>query len=59
MFPNPLLVVFLVPAGLLTAAPIAWSPAVNTTGKSQLIEGPVVYAFSGGSTATVTGGLCA
>ncbi len=55
MSPKPLLAL-LVPVAVLPAAPITWIPAVDTTGKSQLVEGPVVHAFSGGSTATVTGG---
>jgi len=40
----------------LHAAPISWGPAVNTTDKSQLIDGNTIYAFSGGSGATVLGG---
>jgi hypothetical protein len=43
-------------AAAALAAPISWSPATDTTGKSQLVEGTVVYAFSGGSAATITGG---
>lgn len=38
------------------AAPITWGPAVDTTGKSQLVEGTVVLAFSGGTAATVNAG---
>ncbi|MEX2605928.1 MAG: sulfatase-like hydrolase/transferase [Kiritimatiellia bacterium] len=37
-------------------APITWSPAVDTTGKAQLVEGEILFAFSGGSGATVTDG---
>lgn len=47
-------VVLFLPA-TLCAAPIAWGPAVDTTDKSQLIEGVVTYAFSGGTGATITG----
>jgi choline-sulfatase len=38
------------------AAEITWGVAGNTIDKSQLIEGNVVYAFSGGVGATITGG---
>ncbi|MFP6897976.1 MAG: sulfatase-like hydrolase/transferase [Roseibacillus sp.] len=40
----------------LHAAPITWTPATNTVGKSQLLEGNIVFAVSGGSGATITGG---
>ena len=39
----------------VAGAPITWDPAANTSGKSQLIEGNLVFAFSGGSGATITG----
>ena len=38
------------------AAPITWGAATNTTGKSQLIEGNVVFAVSGGSNVTIING---
>ncbi|BDS07185.1 hypothetical protein NT6N_22250 [Oceaniferula spumae] len=41
---------------ILNAAPISWGPATNTTGKSDLIEGNIIYAWSGGTAATVTNG---
>ena len=34
---------FVAQAGIAVAAPISWSNAVNTTGKSQLLSGTVVY----------------
>ena len=43
-------------SALLPAAPITWGPAANTTDKSDLIEGNVVLAVSGGSGATITNG---
>ena len=41
---------------LLNAAQITWGTAQNTTGKSDLIEGSILHAWSGASAATVTGG---
>ncbi|MDF7822713.1 sulfatase-like hydrolase/transferase [Pontiellaceae bacterium B12227] len=38
------------------AAPISWSDATDTTGKSQLVEGNVLHAYNlGASSSTVTG----
>ncbi|MFC7337763.1 sulfatase-like hydrolase/transferase [Haloferula chungangensis] len=60
---NPLfrffLVRLLVATGSLCAAhaaPISWSTPTDTSSKSQLIEGTVVLAFSGGNAAAITGG---
>ena len=39
------------------AAPISWGPVVSTTGKSQLLEGPVVLAVSGGIDSSTCIGL--
>jgi hypothetical protein len=41
---------------ILHAATITWGAAANTTGKSNLIEGNVVHAWSGGTAATITNG---
>ena len=40
----------------LPAAPCSWGPATDTTDKSDLIQGEVVLAVSGGNGATVAGG---
>ena len=60
MFPRPITVIACLLAGIfssiINAAPITWGPATNTTGKAQLIEGNVAFAFSAGTGATVTGG---
>ncbi|BCX46567.1 hypothetical protein HAHE_04750 [Haloferula helveola] len=41
----------------LSAAPISWSPAVATSGKTNLIEGNVVIALTGGSSSrSITNG---
>lgn len=47
----------LVAAVAVQAAPITWSPAENTGGKADLIEGNVLIALNGGpSGTTITGG---
>ena len=51
--PLPLLAILAV-SMTAQAAPISWGPATNTTGKSQLIEGQVLLAISGGTGATIT-----
>ncbi len=44
-------------AAAVHAAPVSWTPATNTGGKADLIEGNVVVALSGGSASpTVIGG---
>lgn len=41
---------------LLHAADITWATATNTTGKTNLIEGETLHAWSGGTAATITNG---
>jgi choline-sulfatase len=50
-----LIVPFLLVALGLQAADITWSPVADTTGKADLIEGPVIHALNGGTLTQVTG----
>lgn len=49
-------VAVLAATAVIHPAAITWTPAANTTGKTQLIEGTVVHALNGGSTAPVIAG---
>ena len=50
------LVSFFILQPAVQAAPIIWGTATNTTGKSQLIEGNVIVALSGGNGAILSTG---
>ncbi|MFC1765557.1 sulfatase-like hydrolase/transferase [Planctomycetota bacterium] len=47
---------FCLACSALPAASIAWSPAVDSMDKSQLIEGEIVLALNGGDSITITEG---